>query len=65
MTEEAANKIAYAIRVLEQQARLRDRLYSAEVSLGTFGTESVIQEYTDQANALRFTAAVLNDLIDE
>jgi hypothetical protein len=65
MTEEAAEKIAYAIRVLEQQAKLRDRLYSAEASLGTFGTESVIQEYAFQASSLRHTAAVLTDLIDE
>ena len=65
MTEEAAEKIAYAIRVLEQQARLRDRLYSAEASLGTFGTESVIQEYAFQASSLRFTAAVLTDLLEE
>ena len=48
MNEEAAEKIAYAIRVLEQQAKLRDRLYGAEVSLGTFGTESVIQDYAFQ-----------------
>jgi hypothetical protein len=65
MTEEAAEKIAYAIRVLEQQAKLRDRLYNAEASLGTFGTESVIQEYAFQAEALRHTAAVLTDLLEE
>ena len=62
MTEEAANKIVYAIRVLEQQARLRDRLYSAEVSLGN---EEAAQEYAIQAEALRFTAAVLTDLLEE
>jgi hypothetical protein len=65
MTEEAAEKISYAIRILEQQARLRDRLYNAEASLGTFGTESVIQEYAFQAEALRHTAAVLTDMIKE
>jgi hypothetical protein len=62
MTEEAAEKIVYAIRVLEQQARLRDRLYGAEVSLGN---EAAAQEYATQAEAVRFTAAVLTDLIDE
>jgi len=65
MNEEAAEKIFYAIRVLEQQARLRDRLYSAEASLGDFGTESVIQEYAFQASSLRHTAAVLTDLLEE
>jgi predicted transcriptional regulator len=62
MTEEAAEKISYAIRVLEQQARLRDRLYGAEVSLGN---EAAAQEYATQAEAVRFTVAVLTDLIDE
>jgi hypothetical protein len=65
MTEEAAEKIAYAIRVLEQQARLRDRLYGAEVSLGSLGNEGVIQDYAFQAGSLRFTAAVLTDLLEE
>jgi predicted transcriptional regulator len=62
MIEEDAKKIAYAIRVLEQQAKLRDRLYGAEVSLGN---EDAAQEYADQAEALRFTAAVLTDLLEE
>jgi len=62
MTEEAAEKIVYAIRVLEQQARLRDRLYGAEVSLGN---EDAAQEYATQAEAVRFTAAVLTDLLEE
>lgn len=62
MTEEAAKKITAGIRVLEQQARLRDRLYGAEVALGN---EDAAQEYAIQAEAMRFTAAVLNDLIDE
>ena len=62
MTEENAKRIALAIRVLFQQAKLRDRLYGAEVSLGN---EENAQEYADHANALRYTAAVLTDLIDE
>jgi hypothetical protein len=65
MTEEAVKKIVYAIRVLVQQAKLRDRLYGAEVSLGTFGTESVIQEYAFQAEALRHTAEILTNMIEE
>jgi predicted transcriptional regulator len=62
MTEEAVKKISYAIRVLEQQAKLRDRLYGAEVSLGN---EEAAQEYATQAEALRHTAAVLTDLLEE
>lgn len=62
MTEENAKRIALAIRVLFQQAKLRDRLYGVEVSLGN---EDAAQEYADHANALRYTAAVLTDLIDE
>ena len=62
MTEDAAKKIAYAIRVLFQQAKLRDRLYGVEVSLGN---EDAAQDYAFQAEALRHTAAVLTDLIDE
>jgi hypothetical protein len=62
MTEEAAEKVTYAIRVLEQQARLRDRLYGAEVSLGN---EAAAKEYATQAEAVRFTAAVLTDLLEE
>jgi hypothetical protein len=62
MTEDAAKKIATGIRVLEQQAKLRDRLYGAEVSLGN---EDAAQEYADQAEALRFTAAVLTDLLEK
>jgi hypothetical protein len=33
--------------------------------LGTFGTESVIQEYAFQAEALRHTAEILTNMIEE
>jgi hypothetical protein len=62
MTEENAKRVALAIRVLFQQAKLRDRLYGVEVSLGN---EDAAKDYAFQAESMRFTAAVLTDMIEE
>lgn len=59
---ERVDLITIGIRILEQQAKLRDRLGASEETLGN---AERAKEYAYQAKGLRFSAEKLADLIEE